>query len=56
MEIDKDKNRLEEICLGHIIRTCPFCKADNKNKYCPNYKPVKMQIYDVKVKDDKYIK
>ena len=36
------------VCLGHIIGSCPHCIADEKNKDCPYYKPVKIWILEVK--------
>jgi len=36
------------ICLGHIINSCPECKADEKNKQCLNYQPKIMRVFDVK--------
>ncbi|MBU2576564.1 MAG: hypothetical protein KKF50_02485 [Nanoarchaeota archaeon] len=37
-----------ETCLGHVIGRCPDCKSDKKNKECPNYKPLKIRIFEVK--------
>ena len=48
--------KLEEVCQGHVLNLCPKCEIDNKNKYCPNYKPIKIQVYDVKDSDKKYMK
>jgi len=36
------------VCLGHIIGSCPHCIADEKNKDCSNYKPVRIWIFAVK--------
>ena len=37
-----------ETCLGHIKETCTHCKTDDKNKECPNYKPVAIHTLEVK--------
>jgi hypothetical protein len=36
-----------ETCLGHITGDCVNCKSDEKNKYCPNYSPFKMRVFEV---------
>ena len=36
-----------ETCLGHITGNCPDCKADEKNKECPNYTPTTMRTFEV---------
>ena len=41
-----------QICLGHIIRTCPECIADEKNKQCywdeyKKYNPIIVRTFYV---------
>ena len=43
-----------ETCLGHITKNCPgfprtgpHCKADEKNKECPNYSPTTIRTFEV---------
>lgn len=37
-----------ENCLGHLKGSCPQCVADDKNRFCPNYLPYRLRIFEVK--------
>lgn len=38
---------LEFRCLGHVTKACSECRADERNKGCPHYRPVPIGIIKV---------
>ncbi|MFA5060794.1 MAG: hypothetical protein WC494_00565 [Candidatus Pacearchaeota archaeon] len=40
-----------EHCLGYLKGTCPHCIPDEGNRFCPNYAPYKVRIFEVSEAD-----